>query len=253
MGMYKERVIITGGASGIGLATAQRFVEEGAKVIILDWNQEALNNALSINPRLIGGLHVDVSNPDDIKDVFNKADKLISSIDILISNAGISVRKPFMEIEYEQWSKIFRINLDGMFLCAKEAIMRMKKQRAGVILFTASTNGLDGHPLYCDYNASKAGVIVLAKTIALEFAPWLRVNAVCPGYVLTPMQKAEYTTDMIEEVNSKIPLNRHARPEEIAGLFAFLASSEASYITGQSIVIDGGETAGQTMASKDKR
>ncbi len=256
MGIYEDlknkTVIITGGASGIGLATAERFVEEGAKVIILDWNQEALNSTLSSNPGLLGGLHVDVSSPDDIKDVFKKADKLISGIDILISNAGISVRKPFMEIEYEQWSKIFRINLDGMFLCAKEAIMRMKKQRAGVILFTASTNGLDGHPLYSDYNASKAGVIVLAKTLALEFAPWLRVNAVCPGYVLTPMQKAEYTTDMIEEVNSKIPLNRHARPEEIAGLFAFLASSEASYITGQSIVIDGGETAGQAMALKDK-
>jgi len=254
--MYKDlknkRVIITGGASGIGLATAERFVEEGAKVIIFDWDQEALNNALSSNPRLISGLHVDVSSPDDIKEVFKKSDKLISSIDILISNAGISVRKPFMEIEYEQWSKIFRINLDGMFLCAKEAIMRMRKQRAGVILFTASTNGLDGHPLYCDYNASKAGIIVLAKTIALEFAPWLRVNAVCPGYVLTPMQKAEYTTDMIKEINSRIPLNRHARPEEIAGLFAFLASSEASYITGQSIVIDGGETAGQAMALKDK-
>jgi NAD(P)-dependent dehydrogenase (short-subunit alcohol dehydrogenase family) len=118
-----------------------------------------------------------------------------------------------------------------MFLCAKEAIKRMKKQQSDVVLFTASTNGLEGHPLYADYNASKAGVILLAKTLALEFAPWLRVNAVCPGYVLTPMQKAEYTPEMLETVNSEIPLNRHAAPEEIAGLFAFLSSEEALYMT----------------------
>ena len=110
-----------------------------------------------------------------------------------------------------------------------------------------STNGLEGHPLYADYNSSKAGVIVLAKTLALEFAPWLRVNAVCPGYVLTPMQKSEYTPKMLEAVNSEIPLHRHAQPHEVAGLFAFLASDSAAYITGQSIVIDGGETAGQYL------
>ncbi|MFX1254053.1 MAG: SDR family NAD(P)-dependent oxidoreductase [Promethearchaeota archaeon] len=247
MGMYRDlegkRVVITGGASGIGLATAKRFINEGAKVVILDWNQETLNKALSSNPKL-GGICVDVSNPDDIEGAFKKIDGLIGGIDILISNAGISVRKPFLEIKYEQWSKVLRVNLDGMFLCAKEAIKRMKAQNSGVILFTASTNGLEGHPFYTDYNASKAGVILLTKTIALEYAPWLRANAICPGYVLTPMQEAEYTPEMLEEVNSKIPLKRHAKPEEVAALFVFLASSEAAYITGQTIAIDGGETAG---------
>jgi len=149
-----------------------------------------------------------------------------------------------LKIDYEQWSKVLRVNLDGMFLCTKEAITRMKEQRSGVVLLTASTNGIEGHPLYTDYNSSKAGVILLAKSLALEFAPWLRVNAICPGYVLTPMQKAEYTSEMLEEVNSKIPLNRHAEPEEVASLFAFLSSSEAAYINGQAIAIDGGETAG---------
>ncbi len=119
----------------------------------------------------------------------------------------------------------------------------MERQKSGVVLFTASTNGMEGHSLYADYNASKAGVILLAKTLAKEFAPWLRVNAVCPGYVLTPMQKAEYTPEMLEEVNQSIPLKRHADPEEIAALFTFLASSESSYITGSHIPIDGGETA----------
>ena len=256
MGMYKDlegkRVVITGGASGIGLATAKRFINEGAEVVIFDWNQEDLNRVLSRNPNLNGGVCADVSNPDEIEAAFKKVDEIIGGIDILISNAGISVRKPFLKIEYKQWSKVLRINLDGMFLCAKEAIKRMKTQRSGVVLFTASTNGMDGHPLYSDYNASKAGVINLAKTLALEFAPWLRVNALCPGYVLTPMQKAEYTPEMLEAVNSKIPLNRHAKPEEVAGLFAFLTSSEAAYITGQSIAIDGGETAGQYIPNVDK-
>ncbi len=252
MGIYKDlegkRVVITGGASGIGLATAKRFVDEGAKVVIIDWNQEELNNVSSIIPELKGGVYADVSNPEDVKIAFKKIDEIMEGIDILISNAGISVRNPFLKIDYEQWSKVLRVNLDAMFLCAKEAITRMKKQLSGVILLTASTNGIEGHPLYADYNSSKAGVILLAKSLALEFAPWLRVNAICPGYVLTPMQKAEYTLEMLEIVNSKIPLNRHAEPEEVASLFAFLASSEAAYITGQAIAIDGGETAGPYTA-----
>nr|MDO8097545.1 SDR family oxidoreductase [Candidatus Njordarchaeota archaeon] len=255
MGIHKDlegkRIVITGGASGIGLATAKRFLEDGARVVIIDWNKKALDRVLSENPRLAGACG-DVSNPEDMKKVFNKIDNTLGGIDVLISNAGISVRKPFLDIRYEQWSKVLRINLDGMFICAQEAIRRMRKHKSGVVLFTASTNGLEGHPLYADYNASKAGVILLAKTLALEFAPWLRVNAVCPGYVLTPMQKAEYTPEMLEVVNSNIPLNRHATTEEIAGLFAFLASDQASYITGQAIVIDGGETAGQYLKDLDK-
>lgn len=239
-----KRVVITGGASGIGYAAARRFIKEGCKVVILDCNQEALDTALSEMPKLNGGVWADVSKPDDIEAAFRKVDELMGGIDILISNAGISVRKPFVDIDYAQWSKVLRVNLDGMFLCTKEALKRMKKQGSGVILFTASTNGFEGYPYYTDYNASKSGVINLAKTIALECAPWLRINAICPGYVLTPMQKAEYTPEMLDAVNARIPLGRHAEPEEIAALFAFLASSEAKYITGTTIIIDGGETAG---------
>jgi NAD(P)-dependent dehydrogenase (short-subunit alcohol dehydrogenase family) len=108
---------------------------------------------------------------------------------------------------------------------------------------TASTNGLTGHPNYADYNASKAGVILLARTMALELAPTIRVNAVCPGYVLTPMQRAEYSDEMLAAVDASIPLGRHARPEELAGLFAFLASDEGAYFTGAVISMDGGEIA----------
>jgi meso-butanediol dehydrogenase/(S,S)-butanediol dehydrogenase/diacetyl reductase len=115
---------------------------------------------------------------------------------------------------------------------------------------TASTNGLVGHPYYADYNASKAGVILLAKSMAIELAPTVRVNAVCPGYVMTPMQRAEYTPEMLAATDAKILLGRHARPEEIAGLFAYLASDEGAYVTGAAIPMDGGELAGG-LASRD--
>lgn len=242
--LKNKRVVITGGAGGIGYATARRFIDERCKVVLLDNNQDALDKALSEMPALSGGVRADVSIANDIDTAFKNVDNIMGGVDILIANAGISVRKPFVDIDYSQWSKVLRVNLDGMFLCAKAAVRRMKQQQSGVILFTASTNGFQGYPYYTDYNASKSGVINLAKTIALECAPWLRTNAICPGYVLTPMQKAEYTPEMLDAVNARIPMGRHAEPQEIAALFAFLASSEAKYITGTTIAIDGGETAG---------
>lgn len=238
-----KRVIVTGGASGIGLATVKRFTAEGAKVFVFDINEQALSATKKEVPLLSGAICVDVSSEQSVKSGFAAVDAAVGGVDILISNAGISVRKPFVEIDFPQWRKLMGINLDGMFLCCKEAIMRMQKQNHGIILLTASTNGMEGHPFYADYNASKAAVILLGKTIALECAPWLRVNSICPGYVLTPMQRAEYTDEMLAKVNEEIPLKRHAEPEEVASLFAFLASDEAKYITGQFIPIDGGETA----------
>jgi meso-butanediol dehydrogenase/(S,S)-butanediol dehydrogenase/diacetyl reductase len=248
MGKYSDlenkRVIITGGASGIGLATSKRFLDEGARVVIFDWDKERLEDVLSGNPRLDGGIYVDVSQQEEVENAFHETDKIMGGPDILIANAGISIQCPFLDLSIEQWHKVLRVNLDGVFLCAKEAISRMAQQGKGVVLFMGSTNGLEGHPLYADYNASKAGVILLAKTLALEFAPWLRANAVCPGYVLTPMQKAEYSKEMLVKMSADIPLQRQASPEEVAALFAFLASDDAAFITGQAIPIDGGETSG---------
>ena len=239
-----KRVMVTGAASGIGLATARRFAQEGARVFIVDYNKKALEETQNAHPEFAGFSSADVLCEADVKAAFDKMDKTLGGIDVLISNAGISVRCDALDIPYAQWKKVLDINLGGMFLCAKEAGRRMKAQGDGVILMTASTNGTEGHRWYADYNASKAGVILLTKTLALELAPAVRVNCICPGYVLTPMQRAEYTDEMLAKVNEGIPMKRHASPEEIAALYAFLASDDARYFTGADIRIDGGETAG---------
>ena len=189
------------------------------------------------------GLMCDVADAGDVARAFARVDQLLGGVDVLVANAGISVRRPFLEIEEADWRRVLDVNLTGVFHCAQQAARRMSAGGGGVILVTASTNGLTGHPFYAGYNAAKAGVIQLARTMALELAPKVRVNSICPGYVLTPMQRAEYSDEMLAEVNSGIPLGRHASPDEIAALFAFLASDEGAYFTGSTISIDGGEIA----------
>ena len=242
--LANRRVMVTGAASGIGYATALRFAQEGARVYLVDRDAEALKKSAGTHPNFKGFAQADVASEEDVKKSFTAMDEAMGGIDVLVSNAGISIRSDFEKIPYEQWRRVMDINLGGMFLTAKEATLRMKGRGDGVILMTASSNGTEGHRWYADYNASKAGVILLTKTMALELAPDIRVNCVCPGYVLTPMQRAEYTDEMLRKTNEGIPMKRHAEPKEIAALYAFLASDDAKYITGADIRIDGGETAG---------
>jgi NAD(P)-dependent dehydrogenase (short-subunit alcohol dehydrogenase family) len=252
-GLKDKRVLITGGASGIGAATAARFLEEGARVCVLDRDGAACgrikHELAGVGSGISEAIIADVTDLMQVEAAFAEAIRLMDGVDVVVNNAGISVRHKFLDITPEEWERVIAVNLTGVFYVAQTAARHMwesypVKSGSGVILQTASTNGVVGQPFYADYNATKAGVIELTKTMALELAPRVRVCAVAPGYVLTPMQRAEYSDAMLEEVNRKVPLGRHAKPEEIAGLFAYLASEDAAYVTGQVFTMDGGETAG---------
>jgi meso-butanediol dehydrogenase/(S,S)-butanediol dehydrogenase/diacetyl reductase len=248
-GLKDKRVLITGGASGIGAATAARFLEEGARVCVLDRDAAACGRvkhelaglgAAGVSEAIIA----DVTDLMQVEAAFAEAIRLMDGVDVLVNNAGISIRHKFLDITPEEWERVIAVNLTGVFYVAQTAARHMWENGSGVILQTASTNGVMGYPYYADYNATKAGVIELTRSMALELAPKVRVCALAPGYVLTPMQRAEYSDAMLEEVNQKIPLRRHATPEEIAGLFAYLASDDAAFVTGHVFTMDGGETAG---------
>jgi meso-butanediol dehydrogenase / (S,S)-butanediol dehydrogenase / diacetyl reductase len=243
-GLSTKRVLITGGASGIGAATAARFLREGSSVCVIDRDESARHSVFRALPDLAGTLAADVSELRQVEAAFADAVGIMGGVDVVINNAGISIRHSFLEITSEEWEKVIAVNLTGVFYVAQTAARHMMERDGGVILQTASTNGIMGYPYYADYNASKAGVIELTRSMALELAPRIRVCAVAPGYVLTPMQRAEYSDEMLEAVNRKIPLRRHAQPDEIAALFAFLASDDAAYMTGHVYTVDGGETCG---------
>lgn len=240
-GLSGKRVLVTGGASGIGAAIVARFLEEGSRVAVIDRDAEANRALARKHPGLAGVIEADVSDASAVAGAFAKLDGLFGGLDVAINNAGISIRHDFLDITPQEWRRVMGVDLDGVFYVAQQAARRMLAGRGGVILNMGSTSGMNGYPRYADYDAAKAGVIELTRTMALELAPTIRVIAVCPGYVWTPMQEAEYTPEMKAAVDAKIPLRRHATPEEIAALYAFLASDEAPYITGHPVIIDGGE------------
>jgi meso-butanediol dehydrogenase/(S,S)-butanediol dehydrogenase/diacetyl reductase len=243
-GLKDKRVLITGGASGIGAATAARFLEEGSQVCILDRDAKAGAAIRQQLPGISEAFIADVTNLMQVEAALAEAVRAMGGVDVLVNNAGISIRHNFLDITPEEWDRVLAVNLTGVFYVAQTAARHMMQRGSGVILQTASTNGIMGYPYYADYNATKAAVIELTRSMALELAPKVRVCAVAPGYVLTPMQRAEYTETMLDEVNQKIPLRRHAKPEEIAALFAYLASDDAAYATGHVYTLDGGEIAG---------
>jgi 3-oxoacyl-[acyl-carrier protein] reductase len=169
------------------------------------------------------------------------------AIDVLINNAGIATETPFLDITAEEWRRIVDINLTGMFFVAQAVCKNMALRKKGVVVNMASKNGLDGEFGYAHYNASKGGIIMLTKTMALELAHvGIRVNAVCPGYIQTPMSMEIDSPEFAQQFADRyIPMNRTGKVEEVAPAFLFLASEESSFMTGQILVLDGGQLAGQ--------
>src|ERR1700719_3638623 len=179
-GLRDKRVLITGGASGIGAATAARFFEEGAQVCILDRDAKACEAIRHRLPTISKAIVADVTDRMQVEAAFAQTVRAMAAVDVLINNAGISIRHNFLDITPEEWDKVIAVNLTGVFYVAQTAARHMMERGDGVILQTASTNGIIGYPFYADYNATKAGVIDLTKSMALELAPKVRVCAVAP-------------------------------------------------------------------------
>ena len=239
--------VVTGAARGIGRAIAEKFLVEGAKVLACDIAVERLNHTVKALSKLgeIKSIQVDVTDPMDAVRLTERAVACFGSIDILANNAGIARSEPFLEVRPESWDRTMAVNLKGPFLVSQAVARVMKQRRSGSIINMASTNGILGEPDLVHYNASKAGVILLSKTMAIELAQYqIRVNSVCPGFIVTDLTRESGMPDsQIANYVTKIPLARHGKPEEVANVFAFLASDEASFITGSEIVVDGGQIA----------
>ena len=249
-GLKGKGVLVAGGSSGIGLAAARRFLEEGARVHLCGHEETGVREALDeLGDPAVGSTVCDVSQVDDVTRLVSDASTSLGGIDVLANNAGIAWREPFLDITTEHWDRVIEVNLRGMFLVGQAVARHMVARGGGVIVNMASTNGLGAEADYTHYNASKGAVIQLSRTMAVELGPrGVRVNALCPGYVDTPLNREiAATTDNAsfadDYARDSIPLGRAGRADEVAAAYAFLASDDASFVTGATLVIDGGQTA----------
>ncbi|WP_456399160.1 3-oxoacyl-[acyl-carrier-protein] reductase [Mesoaciditoga sp.] len=232
--------LITGGASGIGLATCKKFIEEGATVAACDFNEEALKAAAEEIGAQYHPYKMDVSNHEMVKEVVEKIASELGKIDILVNNAGITKDNFLVKMPEKDFDAVINVNLKGVYNVTQAVVPYMMEKKSGVILNASSVVGVYGNIGQTNYVASKAGVIGMTKTWAKEFARYnIRVNAVAPGFIKTPMT-SKVPQKVIDYMNSKTPLGRMGEAVEIANAYLFLASDEASYITGQVLGVDGG-------------
>jgi glucose 1-dehydrogenase len=247
-----RNVLITGASSGIGQAIAVRFAREGANVAInyrSGAEQAECTRKMARQARMNGGgkemlVQADVSDEAQVKAMFAKVIGEFGSLDVLVNNAGIQKPAASHEIDIQDFDRVLAVNLRGPFLCSREAIRHFLPRRKGVILNNSSVHEIIPKPKYLPYSISKGGMENLTKSLALEYAgDGIRVNSVGPGAVVTPINKAWIDNPKARgEVESHIPMSRPAAADEIASVFAFLASDDASYVTGQTIFACGGLT-----------
>lgn len=250
-GLAGKGVLISGGTSGIGLAAAERFLSEGSRLFVVGLGRSEVAAAVaSLSPLgEVEGLACDVSDENEVARLVPLALDTLGGIDVLINNAGIARRDRFLDLASADWDRILAVNLRGMFLVAQAVSRVMAERGGGVIVNMSSTNGLAGEEDYAHYNASKGGVLQLTKTMAVELGPLgIRVNALCPGYIKTPLNDAiaaDLGADDFEAAYAagRIPLGRAGRADEVAAAYAFLASNDASFIHGAALVVDGGQLA----------
>lgn len=242
--MFNEKVaIITGGASGIGLATAKKLLGEGANVVLVDWNQDVSDIAKNLGKNCIG-IRCDVSCDTNVQETISKIMEKFGHIDYLVANAGIGGgSNKAHEVSIDEWNKVIGINQTGIFLINKYVINEMLKTGKGAIVNTSSMYGLVGTTTSFAYSASKGAINQMTRSLALTYAhDNIRVNAVAPGYVDTPIL-ASVPKEMKDAMANQLPIGRLGKDVEIASLICYLLSDEASFITGAIISIDGGFTA----------
>ncbi len=235
--------LITGGARGIGQAIAMAFAREGADIVVADVNlgiaQKTASEIEGLGRKALA-LEMDVTNYDLVEEGINKILDKMGKVDILVNNAGITKDNLVLRMSQADWDAVINVNLKGTFNCIKAVSRPMVKQRSGRIISIASIIGLMGNPGQANYAASKAGIIALTKTIAKELASRnINANAVAPGFIQTEMT-AKLPEDIKKKMLEAIPLGKLGTPEDVANVCLFLASEESSYITGQTITIDGG-------------
>ncbi len=239
--------VITGAKSGIGLATARLFAAEGASVVLADI-KDAGEEAAAIGVHC-AAVSVDVANGRSVQELFDHTLEQFGRLDVLVNNAGVELAKRVTETDEAEWDRLMSVNLRGVFLCSKAAVLAMRRSGGGVIVNVASELGVVGGSDIAAYCASKGGVVQLTKAMAVDHAGEnVRVNCICPGPVATPLLQAIIGTasDPVAEersIMSKTLLKRLAQPEEIASAVLFLASEESSYMTGSIVAVDGGWTA----------